>query len=35
MPEEPTTPDLVELVGKQVEAANRRDLDAVMSAFEA
>jgi ketosteroid isomerase-like protein len=29
--EEPTTPDLVELVRKQVEALNRRDLDGVMS----
>jgi len=33
MPEEPTTADLVELVRKQAEAANRRDLDAVMNAF--
>lgn len=33
MPEEPTTPDLVELVGRAFEAANRRDLDAVASSF--
>jgi len=33
MPEEPTTPDPVELVRKQAEDANRRDLDAVMNAF--
>jgi ketosteroid isomerase-like protein len=32
MTEESTTPDLVELVRKQAEAANRRDLDAVMNA---
>jgi ketosteroid isomerase-like protein len=31
MSEESTTPDPVELVRKQVEALNRRDLDAVMS----
>ena len=31
MAEESTTPDLVELVRKQVEALNRRDLDGVMS----
>ena len=31
MPEESTTPDLVELVRKQVEALNRRDLDGVLS----
>jgi uncharacterized protein (TIGR02246 family) len=31
MPEESTTPNLVELVRKQLEAANRRDLDGVMS----
>jgi ketosteroid isomerase-like protein len=31
MTEEPTTPDLVALVRKQVEALNRRDLDGVMS----
>jgi ketosteroid isomerase-like protein len=31
MPEEPTTPDPVELVRKQLEAADRGDLDAVMS----
>ena len=28
-----TTPDLVELMGKAFEAANRRDLDAVASSF--
>lgn len=28
-----TTPDLVELVGRAFEAANRRDLDAVASSF--
>ena len=33
MSEESTTPDLVELVRRQAEAANRRDLDAVMSSF--
>jgi ketosteroid isomerase-like protein len=33
MPEESTTPDLVELVGRALEAANRLDLDAVMSSF--
>jgi ketosteroid isomerase-like protein len=33
MSEESTTPDLVELVGRAFEAANRRDLDAVMSSF--
>jgi len=33
MPEESTTPDLVELVHKQAEDANRRDLDAVMDVF--
>ena len=33
MPEESTTPDLVELAGRQLEAANRHDLDAFMSAF--
>jgi ketosteroid isomerase-like protein len=33
MPEESTTPDLVELVREQAEAANRRDLNAVMNAF--
>jgi uncharacterized protein (TIGR02246 family) len=33
MSEEPTTPDLVELVGRALEAANRRDLDAVASSF--
>jgi hypothetical protein len=31
MPEESTTPDLVERVGRLFEAANRRDFDAVMS----
>src|SRR6266567_4534582 len=31
MSQESTTPDLVELVGRQLEAVNRRDLDAVMS----
>jgi len=31
MPKESTTPDLVELVRKQVEALDRGDLDAVMS----
>jgi ketosteroid isomerase-like protein len=30
MSEESTTPDLVELVGRLFEAANRRDFDAVM-----
>src|SRR2546425_12664163 len=30
---ESTTPDLVELVRRRFEAANRRDLDAVMSSF--
>ena len=33
MPEEPTTPDLLELVGRAFEAANRRDLDAVAGSF--
>ena len=33
MPEESTTPDLVELVRRAFEAANRRDLDAVVSGF--
>ncbi len=33
MSEESTTPDLVELVGRALEAANRLDLDAVMSSF--
>jgi ketosteroid isomerase-like protein len=33
MPEKSTTPDLVELAGRQLEAANRHDLDAFMSAF--
>ena len=33
MPEESTTPDLVELVRRTSEAANRRDLDAVVSSF--
>jgi hypothetical protein len=31
MPEESTTPDLVELVRKQLEALDRGDLDGVMS----
>ena len=31
--EEPTTPDLVELVRRAFEAANRRDLDAVVGFF--
>jgi ketosteroid isomerase-like protein len=33
MPEEATTPDLVELTWRVLEAANRRDLDALMSSF--
>jgi uncharacterized protein (TIGR02246 family) len=33
--EESTSPDLVELVRRQCEAANRRDIDAVMSSFAA
>jgi uncharacterized protein (TIGR02246 family) len=33
MSEESTTPDLVELVGRAIEAANRRDLDAAASSF--
>ena len=33
MPEESTTPDLVELMGRAFEAANCRDLDAVASSF--
>jgi hypothetical protein len=33
MPEESTTPDLVELTRRQLEAANRGDLDAFMSVF--
>src|SRR5436305_8228377 len=33
MPEESTTPDLVKLASRQLEAANRHDLDAFMSAF--
>jgi len=33
MPEESRTPDLLELVGRAFEAANRRDLDAVASSF--
>ena len=33
MPEESTTPDVVELVRRQFEAGNRRDLDAVTSSF--
>jgi ketosteroid isomerase-like protein len=33
MPQESTTPDLVELTSRQLEAANRGDLDAFMSVF--
>jgi uncharacterized protein (TIGR02246 family) len=33
MSQEPTTPDLVELVRRQFEEANRRDLDGVASSF--
>src|SRR5271167_3199348 len=33
MPEESTTPDLVELTRGIIEAANQRDFDAVMSFF--
>ena len=33
MPEESATSDVVELVRRQVEAGNRRDLDAVTSSF--
>jgi uncharacterized protein (TIGR02246 family) len=33
MLEESTTPDMVELVRRQAEAANRRDLDAATSSF--
>jgi hypothetical protein len=33
MSEESTTPDLVELTSRQLEAANRGDLDAFMSVF--
>ena len=33
MPEESTTTDLVELVRRQFEAGNRRDLDAATSSF--
>jgi ketosteroid isomerase-like protein len=33
MPEESTTPDLGELTSRQLEAANRGDLDAFMSVF--
>jgi ketosteroid isomerase-like protein len=33
MPEEPTTPDLVELVRRRSDASNRRDMDALMSLF--
>ena len=33
MPEESTAPDPVELVRRQFEAGNRRDLDAVTSSF--
>jgi ketosteroid isomerase-like protein len=33
MPEESTTPDLVERTRRSLEAANRRDFDAVMSFY--
>jgi len=33
MPEESTTPDLVELARRATEAANRRDFDVLMSLF--
>ena len=33
MPEESTTPDLVELVREAVAAGSRRDLDALMSFY--
>jgi uncharacterized protein (TIGR02246 family) len=33
MSDKSTTPDLVELVGRALEAANRRDIDAVASSF--
>jgi hypothetical protein len=33
MPGKSTTPDLAELAGRQLEAANRHDLDAFMSVF--
>jgi ketosteroid isomerase-like protein len=33
MSEEPTTPDLTELARTQLEAVNRRDLDAVMTSI--
>jgi len=33
MPEESTTPDLVELGSRFLEAANRRDFDAMLSFF--
>src|SRR5450631_3013930 len=33
MSEESTTPDVVELLGRALEAANRRDLDAVARSF--
>jgi ketosteroid isomerase-like protein len=33
MPEESTTPDLVELVRGAYEASNRRDFDAMMSVY--
>ena len=33
MSDESTTPDLVELMGRAFEAANRRDLDAVAGSF--
>src|SRR3982751_1195301 len=33
MSDESTTPDLVELLQRAIEAANRRDLDAVITSF--
>jgi ketosteroid isomerase-like protein len=35
MPEESTTPDLVELARRSIEAANRRDFDGVLAVFAA
>jgi hypothetical protein len=35
MSESSTTPDLVEIMGTAFEAANRGDLDAVASSFDA
>jgi ketosteroid isomerase-like protein len=35
MPEESTTPDLVELVGQSVEAGSRRDMDGIMAWYAA